>query len=40
MQAQIPPRKNRKERRDYDKHLSDFPHLFGDLFSPMIATRS
>lgn len=32
MQAQIPPRKNRKEPRDYDKHLYKLRHLVENAF--------
>jgi len=44
MQAQIPPRKNRKERRDYDKHLYRHRHLVENAFLHLkrwrgIATR-
>jgi transposase len=44
MQAQIPPRKNRKEPRDYDKHLYKLRHLVENAFLHLkrwrgIATR-
>lgn len=44
MQAQIPPRKNRKEQRDYDKHLYRQRHLVENAFLQIkqwrgIATR-
>ena len=32
MQAQIPPRKNRKVQRDYDKHLYRQRHLVENAF--------
>jgi transposase len=32
MQAQIPPRKNRKEPRSYDKHLYKLRHLVENAF--------
>jgi transposase len=32
MQAQIPPRKNRKEPRSYDKHLYKLRHLVENVF--------
>jgi transposase len=32
MKAQIPPRKNRKEQRDYDKELCKLRHLVGNAF--------
>jgi len=32
MQAQIPPRKNRKAQRDYDKHLYRQRHLVENAF--------
>jgi transposase len=44
MQAQIPPRKNRKEQRNYDKHLYKLRHLVENAFLHLkrwrgIATR-
>jgi transposase len=44
MQAQIPPRKNRKEPRSYDKHLYKLRHLVENAFLHLkqwrgIATR-
>ena len=44
MQAQIPPRKNRKEPRDYDKHLYRQRHQVENAFLHLkgwrgIATR-
>jgi len=44
MQAQIPPRKNRKEARKYDKHLYKLRHLVENAFLHLkrwrgIATR-
>jgi transposase len=44
MQAQIPPRKNRKEPRSYDKHLYKLRHLVENAFLELkrrrgIATR-
>ena len=44
MQAVIPPRKNRKEQRDYDKHLYRQRHLVENAFLHLkqwrgIATR-
>jgi transposase len=44
MQAQIPPRKNRKEPRSYDKHLYKLRHLVENAFLRLkgwrgIATR-
>jgi transposase len=44
MQAQIPPRKNRKEQRNYDKHLYKCRHLVENAFLHLkrwrgIATR-
>ena len=44
MKAQIPPRKNRKEQRDYDKHLYRQRHLVENAFLHLkrwrgIATR-
>ncbi len=44
MQAQIPPRKNRKEPRDYDKHLHRQRHQVENAFLHLkgwrgIATR-
>jgi transposase len=44
MQAQIPPRKNRKEPRSYDKHLYKLQHLVENAFLHLkrwrgIATR-
>jgi len=44
MQAQIPPRKNRKHQRDYDKHLYRQRHLVENAFAHIkqwrgVATR-
>jgi transposase len=44
MQAQIPPRKNRKEPRSYDRHLYKLRHLVENAFLQLkrwrgIATR-
>jgi len=44
MQAQIPPRSNRKQLRDYDKHLYKLRHLVENAFLDIkrwrgIATR-
>jgi len=44
MQAVIPPRKNRKEQREYDKHLYRQRHLVENAFLALkqwrgIATR-
>lgn len=44
MQAVIPPRKNRKEQREYDKHLYKQRHLVENAFLVLkqwrgIATR-
>ena len=44
MQPQIPPRKNRKEQRKYDKHLYKLRHLVENAFLHLkrwrgIATR-
>ena len=44
MEAVIPPRKNRKEQREYDKHLYKHRHLVENAFSELkrwrgIATR-
>jgi transposase len=44
MRAQIPPRKNRKAARDYDRHLYRHRHLIENAFLPIkqwrgIATR-
>ena len=44
MKAQIPPRKNRKEQRDYDKELYKLRHLVENAFLHLkrwreIATR-
>jgi transposase len=44
MRAQIPPRKNRKEQRSYDKHLYKLRHLVENAFLHLkrwrgIATR-
>jgi transposase len=44
MQAQIPPRKNRKKPRSYDKHLYKLRHLVENAFLHLkqwrgIATR-
>jgi transposase len=32
MKAQIPPRKNRKEQREYDQHLYKLRHLVENAF--------
>ena len=32
MEAVIPPRKNRQEQRDYDRHLYKFRHLVENAF--------
>jgi len=40
MQAQIPPRKNRKHRRQYDKHLYRQRHLVENAFAHIKQWRS